>query len=132
MTQEDLLALAGQARLHARRHPPHECQAQLQASCMLQLFWEASLPQGEAAFVSWCGPPVAPVPGQCGTAPATRGQKACDSLCSPLSYTAVLLDIPWELSWSGVRPRLCHYCLCNDQACTAVAFSSCQESGLPL
>ena len=102
MTQEDLLALAGQARLHARRHPPHECQAQLQASCMLQLFWEASRPQGEAAFVSWCEPLVASPLKQGGSAHA-RGQMACKNWRSPLPCPVALLDTKRELSWSGVR-----------------------------
>ena len=57
MTLHDLMALAEQACVYVRQHPPHECQAQLQGCCTLRLFREVSKPQGEAGFVTWCGPP---------------------------------------------------------------------------
>ncbi|KAK9828381.1 hypothetical protein WJX81_001823 [Elliptochloris bilobata] len=53
VTLHDLAALAEEARLYARQHAPHECQAQLQGACTLRLYWEAAKPQGTAAFVTW-------------------------------------------------------------------------------
>lgn len=55
VTLHDLAALAEQARMYARQHAPHECQAQLQGACTLRLYWDVAKSGGTNEFVSWCG-----------------------------------------------------------------------------
>ena len=85
MTLHDLAALAEQARIYARQHAPHECQAQLQGACTLRLYWDAAQSGGTADFVNWCG--------ACSTRFwASACERQCSSKCVHLqgSQSAVL------------------------------------------